>query len=258
MSIDWQHTHAAIWRDARQQLHPVSAIDPVSLDDLVGIDEQKRKLLENLQKFAQGKPANHVLLWGARGTGKSSLVKAAFNNQRNQGLRLLQLDQNDLRHLPDIVDDLRIADYRFVVFCDDLSFTTLDHSYKALKTLLEGTIEQPPPNVLFIATSNRRHLVPEYMQENLEARYDGGEIHQGETVEEKISLADRFGLWLSFYSLTQDEYLAIVDRLHTDSSCDIEVLHREALRFALARGVRSGRTAKQFHAAFNAAGTASD
>ncbi len=247
--IDWQRIHAAVWRRMRTRLQPVTALDPVALADLIGIDAQKQALLDNLQRFTRGVPANHMLLWGARGTGKSSLVKAAFNALRDQGLRLVQLDQEDLPYLPEIVDDLRVAAYRFIVFCDDLSFDAPDLSYKALKTLLEGTIEQPPANVLFVATSNRRHLLPEYMQENLEAQQRNGEIHPGESVEEKHSLADRFGLWLSFYALSQDEYLAIVDHVFADSSLPRQSLHRDALRFALARGVRSGRTARQFHAA---------
>jgi predicted AAA+ superfamily ATPase len=245
--IDWSQTHAAIWRQAKSYLRPVVHIDPIQLADLVGIDQQKQRLLDNTQRFIQQKPANNALLWGARGTGKSSLIKAVFNAYKEQGLRLIEVDKTDLISLPEIVDDIREMPQRFIIYCDDLSFENNETGYKPLKSVLEGSIELPPENVLLYATSNRRNLVPEFMQDNLASTHINGEVHYADAIEEKISLSDRFGLRLSFYSITQQAYLDIVASYFADYSGDEEQLRREALKFAAERGARSGRVAKQFY-----------
>jgi predicted AAA+ superfamily ATPase len=194
-------------------------------------------------------PANNVLLTGARGTGKSSLIKAVLNKFHRQGLRLIEVDKHDLIDLPDIVDQISDRTERFIIFCDDLSFEAAEAGYKALKVVLDGSISATSENVLIYATSNRRHLMPEYMQENLEYKHVGEEIHPGETSEEKISLSERFGLWVSFYPFDQDDYLGIVKHWLAELGCsprEIEATHEEALQWALSRGSRSGRVAWQF------------
>jgi predicted AAA+ superfamily ATPase len=257
MSIDWSQFPAAIWRAQKELLKPVSSIDPVGLDDLVGIDRQKTELVGNTERFLAGLPANNALLWGSRGTGKSSLIKAILNTYNKQGLRMIEVDKNDLVHLHDIVDDIRERSYRFVIYCDDLSFEANETGYKALKSVLEGSLELPPANVKIYATSNRRHILPEYMSENRASGLVEGELHYADAIEEKISLSDRFGLWLSFYPFTQDEYLAIVDSYFPDYSGEREELHRAALQFAQGRGARSGRTAKQFFNVYSGGETGS-
>jgi len=248
--IDWNATLAAIWRPRRGYLRPVQRVDPVRLDQLVGIETQKAALRRNTERFLNGLPANNALLWGARGTGKSSLIKALLNDYQQRGLRLIQVDKNDLVELPEIVDGICDLPQRFIVFCDDLSFEAGEAGYKELKSVLEGSVELPPDNVHVYATSNRRHLLPEYLEDNRGAKRVGDEIHMAEVVEEKISLSDRFGLWLSFYAVDQDEYLAIIDSYFPDYRGDRAELHRAAKQFALARGGRSGRVAKQFHHEF--------
>lgn len=249
--IDWRDTYAAIWRPRRDYLRPVRQLDAVKLSHLVGIDAQKQQLLANTERFIAGMPANNALLWGARGTGKSSLVKAVLNEYKDRSLRLIEVEKYDLVALPEIVDQIRELPYYFIIFCDDLSFDAADNSYKALKSALEGSIEAPPKNVLVYATSNRRHLLPESMADNLESRMVEGELHYADAIEEKISLSDRFGLWLSFYSVDQDTYLAMVDEYFKQFSGDRSQLHLEAKRFALSKGSRSGRTAKQFYNFFS-------
>jgi predicted AAA+ superfamily ATPase len=218
--------------------------------DLKEIEPQKEKIQLNTHQFVQGKPANNVLLTGARGTGKSSLIKACLNEYASQGLRLIEVDKADLVDLPDIVDLVSERPEKFIVFCDDLSFDEGEPGYKALKSILDGSIAATTPNVLIYATSNRRHLLPEYMKENLSYTHtEDGEVHPGEGVEEKISLSERFGLWVSFYPFTQNEYLTIVAQWL--SSFDvavpaIEAARAEALVWALERGSRSGRVAYQF------------
>jgi len=247
MSIDWNQRHAAIWRARKEFLRPVQHIDPISIDDLLGIDEQKKQLLQNTERFVNSVPANNALLWGARGTGKSSLIKAVFNHFREQGLRLVEVEKADLIFLPEIVDEIRDTEHRFLLFCDDLSFEADETHYKALKSVLEGSIELPPDNVLIYASSNRRHLVPETMQDNRNSGLVEGELYYADAIEEKISLSDRFGLWLSFYPANQDQYLTMVDHYFRDYKGDRHALHHAAKQFSQSKGgARSGRTAKQF------------
>lgn len=249
VDIDWSETLAAIWRSRRQTLRPVKRLDSIGLENLLGVERQKTLVVENTERFLRGEPANNTLLWGARGTGKSSLVKALLNTYAEQGLRVVQIDKEDLIDLPEIVDELREQPYHFIVFCDDLSFEDGDGTYKALKSILEGSIELPPENILIYATSNRRHLMPEYMSDNAGSKVVGTEIHHAEAIEEKVSLSDRFGLWLSFYAINQDQYLDIVDQLFSNVK-DRQALHSEAIRFATSKGGRSGRAAQQFYKAF--------
>jgi len=222
----------------------------IRLADLVEVDAQKERLLRNTAQFVAGHAANNVLLTGARGTGKSSLVKACLNEFASQGLRLIEVDKADLVDLPDLVDLVVDRPEKFIVFCDDLSFDDGEPGYKALKSILDGTVSQAADNVLIYATSNRRHLLPEYLKENLTYRHtEDGEVHPGEGVEEKISLSERFGLWVSFYPFSQDEYLAIVAqwlRGFGVSEADILACQQESLVWALERGSRSGRVAFQF------------
>lgn len=248
--IDWNTTYAAIWRQRKQYLRPVKQIDPVRLEQLLGIDSQKQQLTSNTERFLSGLPANNALLWGARGTGKSSLVKALLNAYKHRGLRIVEVDKQDLVYLPEIVDDIRDQPQRFVVYCDDLSFESGDTLYKPLKSVLEGSIELPPENVLFYATSNRRHLLPERMQDNLDTLLVDGEVHYSDAIEEKISLSDRFGLRLAFYPQHTDTYLDIVDSYFADYPGDRVQLHKAALDFAHQNAAKNGRTAKQFYNAF--------
>jgi len=252
MKIDWSNTAAAVWRARQDFLRPVKSVDPVTLDSLIGIDEQKRQLVRNTERFLSGQPVNNALLWGARGTGKSSLIKAILNEYQDRDLRLIEVFKNDLQNLPDIVDQIRDLEYRFIIYCDDFSFDEGDTSYIVLKTVLDGSIEAPPDNVVLYATSSRRHLMPEYMKDNLDSGVVDGELHYADAIEEKVSLSDRFGLWLSFYSPDQQGYLAIVDSYFADYQGDRSRLHEEAIRFAMRRASRSGRTAKQFFNAWSA------
>ena len=244
--MDWSGTWAAVWRPRGSGLRPVRRLDPVRLEDLLGIDAQKTELVRNTEAFLAGRPARNALLWGSRGTGKSSLIKALLNGYAPAGLRLIEMDKDDLVDLAEVVDALRELPQRFIVFCDDLSFETEETLYKHLKSVLEGSIELPPENVLVYATSNRRHLVAEPQSDNRDVELHGGELHFGDAVEERLSLADRFGLWLSFYPNSQTQYLAIVDHLFADFRGDREALRLAARQFALARASRSGRTARQF------------
>ena len=247
MTIDWHKIHAAIWRQQKQALRPVTAIDPITLEALVGIDRQIDELCRNTERFITSQPANNALLWGARGTGKSSLVKALLNEYHSNGLRLIQVYKEDLQHLPEIVDEIRELPQRFIIYCDDFSFEINETSYVGLKTVLEGSIEQPPDNILIYATSNRRHLLPETMQDNLDSKVVDGELHYSDAIEEKISLSDRFGLWLSFYQPNLEGYLQIVDSYFPDYPGDRNTLHEAARMFSMVRASKSGRTAKQFY-----------
>lgn len=246
---DWSAWAYRWTRDARQaQLRPVAHPQLQDLDELLGIERQKRELERNTRQFLAGLPANNALLWGARGTGKSSLVRALLGRYGTEGLRVIEVDRADLVDLPDIVSPLHGRAERFIVYADDLSFEADDASYKALKATIEGSLAAPPDNVLIYATSNRRHLLPEYQSENQQARAVDGEIHQAEAVEEKISLSERFGLWLSFHPFDQAQYLSIVESCLGRLNVDVATLEwREAaLRWALMRGSRSGRVAWQF------------
>jgi hypothetical protein len=246
---DWKAGTAFRWRKHGQagSLEVVRHPHTIRFADLRDIDEQKRRLRENTAQFVAGRPANNVLLTGARGTGKSSLVKAALGEFASKGLRLIEVDKRDLVDLPDIVDLIAERAERFVIFCDDLSFEANDAGYVPLKVALDGSIAGSAANVLIYATSNRRHLMPEFMDENLQARHLGGEIHPGETTEEKISLSERFGVWLSFYPFDQDQYLDIADHwVESLGGKADEASRRAALLWALERGSRSGRVAWQF------------
>jgi uncharacterized protein len=244
---DWT-AHAFRWRKPGL-LQAVRHPHRLNLDDLLNIEQQKAMLVQNTRQFMAGLPANNALLSGSRGTGKSSLVKALLTEFADQGLRLIEVDKPDLIDLPEIVAPLYDRPERFLLFTDDLSFEANEPGYKALKAMLDGSIAATPDNVLIVATSNRRHLMPEYMHENFEAQLMGGEIHQGEAVEEKISLSERFGLWLSFYSFNQDQYLKAVfhwlGRLNAPYA-EPNSIRPQALRWALQRGSRSGRVAHQF------------
>jgi hypothetical protein len=252
-AIDWKRTLAARWRkrDGRGFLQPVAHPHAITTDQLVAVDAQKRSIDQNTRQFVAGLPANNVLLTGSRGTGKSSLVKAMLARYAGKGLRLIEVDKADLADLPDIVERVEGDAHRFVIFCDDLTFDAGEGGYKALKVALDGSIAGAAANVLIYATSNRRHLLPESMAENLETRHIGDEVHPGESVEEKISLSERFGLWISFYPFSQDDYLAAVrgwlqaNGVKT-AARDEPAMLRDALQFALGRGSRSGRVASQY------------
>ncbi len=250
---DWGQ--AVAWRYRKRAgghgaLEPVRHVAAMSLQDLKEIDQQKEKIERNTRQFVEGRPANNVLLTGARGTGKSSLIRACLHAYAPQGLRLIEVDKADLTDLPDIVEVVAGRPEKFIVYCDDISFEEGDGSYKALKSILDGSVAASTPNVLVYATSNRRHLLPEYMKENLSYQHtEDGEVHPGEVIEEKISLSERFGLWVSFYPFSQDEYLAIVAQWLSSlgaSAEDITAARPQALVWALERGSRSGRVAYQF------------
>lgn len=239
----WRRQGASGWLESIHQPHRLR------LDDLCCIDQQRAEIDRNTRQFLAGRGANNVLLWGSRGTGKSSLIKALLSEYADRGLRLIEVDKDDLTHLPDILRLIDGRPERFILYCDDLSFEAGESGYKALKAALDGSLQAAPDNLLIYATSNRRHLLPEFQHENREARIVDGEIHQGEGVEEKISLSDRFGVWLSFYPFGQDQYLRVVrhwlGRLGVTIT-DPETVDRAALQWALRRGSRSGRTAWQF------------
>lgn len=251
---DWNASVAFRWRktaglNARGWLQAVRHVHRMRLADLQGIGSQIATVEQNTRQFLEGRPANNVLLTGARGTGKSSIVKGLLNKYHKQGLRLVEVEKNDLVDLPAITDLVAGRRERFLVFCDDLSFHGAEDGYIALKVALDGSISTTSENVLIYATSNRRHLMPEYMTENLETRYVGDEIHPGETVEEKISLSERFGLWVSFYPFDQDEYLDIVAHWLQTLGCgprEAAAAREAALQWSLQRGSRSGRIAYQF------------
>ena len=246
-SIAWRYRKRASGHGA---LEPVRQVAVMRLEDLKEIDAQKEKVQRNTEQFVAGKTANNVLLTGARGTGKSSLIRACLNSYAVRGLRLIEVDKADLTDLPDIVEVVSDRPEKFIIYCDDLSFEEGEGGYKALKSILDGSVAASTPNVLVYATSNRRHLLPEQMKDNLSyTTSNDGEIHPGEVVEEKISLSERFGLWVSFYPFSQDEYLTIVAQWLSAlgvAPADIESARPQALVWALERGSRSGRVAYQF------------
>ena len=253
--IDWSRCAAANWRRhaLSGSLEPLPASDAIQLEELLGIDQQKQLVEENTRQFLRGYPVNNILLWGSRGTGKSSLIRALLNRYLDQGLRIIQVDKDDLTSLPAIFSQIKDQPYRFVVFCDDLSFEGGEKSYKVLKSALDGTVYAAPPNTLIYVTSNRRYLMPEYATDNLGGKMVNNEVHYGEGVEEKISLADRFGLWVAFHAFSQEQYLQVVRQC-------LEILCREqqisldwggeveeaAIAWSHEKSKRCGRTALQF------------
>lgn len=250
---DWSASIAFRYRkrgSGHGVLDPVRHVAAMKLEQLREIDPQKEKIQRNTEQFVRGLPANNVLLTGARGTGKSSLIRACLHTYAEQGLRLIEVDKSDMTDLPDIVEVVSQRPEKFIIFCDDLSFEDGEGGYKALKSILDGSVSAATPNVLIYVTSNRRHLLPEYMKDNLSYQpSEDGEIHPGEVVEEKISLSERFGLWVSFYPFSQDEYLSIVAQWLSSLGVPraaIEAAQPEALVWALERGSRSGRVAYQF------------
>jgi predicted AAA+ superfamily ATPase len=254
-AINWTKTSAANWRrhSFAGYLEPIEYIEDTRLDDLVGIDGQKQVLEKNTRQFLRGYPANNVLLWGSRGTGKSSVVRALLNKYADEGLRIVQVDKNDLDYLSDIFSQIGKQPYRYIILCDDLSFEPGDPGYKILKSVLDGSVYASPKNVLIYVTSNRRHLLPEFFTDNLGAKMVHNEIHHGEAVEEKISLSDRFGLWVPFYVFKQDLYLEIVQktiaRLCVENQIEPqwdEDLSKAAIKWSHEKSKRCGRTALQF------------
>ena len=253
--IDWNSSHAANWRrhSFAGYLESIATIEDIHLEDLFGIDNQKKLLEDNTRQFLAGYPANNVLLWGTRGTGKSSLVRALLHRYAPRGLRVIQVDKTDLIHLPDIVDEIKNQPYKFIIFSDDLSFEIGESSYKMLKSALDGSVYAPPENVLIYVTSNRRHLLPEYESDHLGGKYVRGELQQSEAMEEKVSLSDRFGIWVGFYAFSQDRYLDAV-RLNVAREArerKVEIpwtkeLERDAIQWSHDKSKRCGRTAYQF------------
>jgi predicted AAA+ superfamily ATPase len=239
------------WKKDRyfSELEAITDLDQIDLDDLLHIDRQKTTLVQNTKQFLEDLPANNALLWGPRGTGKSSLVRALLNGYVNRGLRLIEVDRHDLIDLPEIIERIKSEKFKFIIYCDDLSFNEDDETYRALKTVLDGSVRATPTNVLIYATSNRRHLLPENQQDNQKSQVINGELHLDEAIEEKISLSERFGLWLSFHPLDQNRYLDIVNHWLAAFGADEnqrQDAKKEALQWALSRGSRSGRSANQF------------
>lgn len=254
-TIDWEICHAANWRrhSFSGYLEPVESVDPIRLDDLLGIEEQKQIVDENTRQFLAGYPANNTLLWGTRGTGKSSLIRAILNQYAPEGLRIIQVDKTDLIHLPDIVDVIKRLPYRFIIFSDDVSFEVGESSYKMLKSALDGAVYAPPANVLIYVTSNRRHLLPEFETDNRGAMLINNEMHHGEAIEEKISLSGRFGLWIGFHPFSQKQYVSVtrqwVDILFARQGSSLvwdDAAEAAAIQWGYDKGDNSGRIAYQF------------
>ena len=254
-AVDWAVSHAANWRrhSFSGYLEPVDSVEQISLDDLLGIEEQKRVVVENTRQFLAGYPANNTLLWGTRGTGKSSLIRAMLNNYTDQGLRIVQVDKTDLIHLPDIVDCIKRLPYRFIIFSDDVSFEVGESSYKMLKSALDGAVYAPPDNVLIYVTSNRRHLLPEFETDNRGAMLINNEMHHGEAIEEKISLSGRFGLWIGFHPFSQEQYINVtrqwVNKLFARQGSHLawnDEARAAAIQWGYDKGDNSGRIAYQF------------
>jgi len=253
--INWQECLAANWRQRPLSgyLEPLPSVDPIGLDDLLGIDQQKQLLEENTRQFLADFPANNVLLWGSRGTGKSSVVRALLNRYGREGLRIIQVDKDDLPSLPDIFSQIATLPYHFIIFCDDLSFESGEKGYKVLKSALDGSVYAAPTNTLIYVTSNRRYLLPEYQTDNLGSKMVNNEVHHGEGVEEKISLADRFGLWVAFHVFSQEQYLNVVrqcmNTLAGENRLDLPwnaEVQGEAIAWSHKKSKRCGRTAFQF------------
>lgn len=245
----WEAAHAFRWDHPQRRLMPVNNFQRIRLADLSGIAQQKQRIQQNTLQFVRGGTANNVLLSGARGTGKSSLVKALLNEYAAQGLRVIQIDKQGLVDLPRIVELVQGRAERFILYCDDLSFNADEDGYQTLKAALDGDLVAFSDNLLIYATSNRRHLMPDYMSDNLATQHEGNEIHPAESVEEKVSLSERFGLWISFYPFSQDEYLEVAAHWlqhHGWQGGMNESVRRACLQWSLARGSRSGRVAGQF------------
>lgn len=252
-SIDWENIYAAKWRyhGSYSTFHPIRNIDTFELDDLLEIDRQKTSLINNTELFSRELPANNALLWGARGTGKSSLIHAILQKYRSKGLRLVEVEKHHLTEIGVLAELLGALPFKFIVFCDDLSFDALDFSYKDLKSALEGSVMTATTNILLYVTSNRRHLITELHLDNEQA--NSGDLHEAEAIEEKISLSDRFGLWLAFHPFDQEQYLRVayhwLKKLAGNHQIDVDLsaeTRKQALQWALNRGVRSGRTAAHF------------
>ncbi len=257
--MNWSRFHAANFRrhSLAGQLEPVPNVEDIQLSDLLGIDEQKQVIERNTQQFLRGLPANNVLLWGTRGTGKSSLVRALLRAYAPEGLRIIQVDKDDLIHLPTIVDQIRDEPYRFIIFSDDVSFEVGESSYKMLKSALDGSVYAPPANVLIYVTSNRRHMLPEFETDNRGALLVNNEIHHGEAVEEKISLSGRFGLWIGFHAFSKEQYLSVarlwIEKLCASRNAELPwtaEAEQAAIAWSLQKGDRSGRIAYQFASAW--------
>jgi predicted AAA+ superfamily ATPase len=254
-AIDWSLCHAANWRrhSFSGYLEPVESIEAICLEDLLGIEKQKRTVEENTLQFLAGYPANNTLLWGTRGTGKSSLIRAILNRYAAEGLRIVQVDKTDLIHLPDIVDTIKRLPYRFIIFSDDVSFEVGESSYKMLKSALDGAVYAPPENVLIYVTSNRRHLLPEFETDNRGAMLINNEMHHGEAIEEKISLSGRFGLWIGFHPFSQKQYVSVsrqwVEKLFARQGSSFtwdDEAEAAAIQWGYDKGDNSGRIAYQF------------
>lgn len=254
-AIDWTNCNAANWRrhSFSGYLEAVESIEQISLDDLLGIEKQKLEVEDNIRQFLAGYPANNTLLWGTRGTGKSSLIRAILNRYAEQGLRIVQVDKNDLIHLPDIVDCIKRLPYRFIIFSDDVSFEVGESSYKMLKSALDGAVYAPPDNIMICVTSNRRHLLPEYETDNRGAMLVNNEMHYGEAIEEKISLSGRFGLWIGFHPFTQEQYITVteqwVNKLFVKQGSKLrwtKEARAAATQWGYDKGDNSGRIAYQF------------
>ena len=255
VEIDWRLCYAANWRrhSFSGYLEAVDGIEQIALDDLFGIEKQKQEVENNIRQFLAGYPSNNTLLWGTRGTGKSSLIRAVLNHYAADGLRIVQVDKNDLIHLPDIVDAIKRLPYRFIIFSDDVSFEVGESSYKMLKSALDGAVYAPPDNIMICVTSNRRHLLPEYETDNRGAMLVNNEMHYGEAIEEKISLSGRFGLWIGFHPFTQDQYVTVthqwVDKLFVKQGSNLrwtEETRAASIQWAYDKGDNSGRIAYQF------------
>lgn len=255
LEIDWSVCYAANWRrhSFAGYLEPVESIEQITLDDLLGIEKQKQEVEENIRQFLAGYPANNTLLWGTRGTGKSSLIRAVLNHYSAEGLRIVQVDKNDLVHLPDIVDSIKRLPYRFIIFSDDVSFEVGESSYKMLKSALDGAVYAPPDNVLICVTSNRRHLLPEFETDNRGAMLVNNEMHHGEAIEEKISLSGRFGLWVGFHPFNQEQYISVtrqwVEKLFARQGSPLswnDEARLAAIKWGYDKGDNSGRIAYQF------------
>jgi len=253
--IDWKECHAANWRrhSFAGFLDPVPEIEGIRLDDLLGIEKQKQVLVQNTEQFLNKYPANNVLLWGTRGTGKSSVVRALLNRYAPEGLRIIQVDKDDLVHLPDIVDSIKQEPYRFIIFSDDVSFEVGEVGYKMLKSALDGSVYAPPENTRIYVTSNRRHLLPEYETDNRGAMLVNNEVHHGEATEEKISLSGRFGLWIGFHPFSQEQYVEVVRQwvMKLSRQCNVAPVwdrdgEKAAIEWAYGKGDNSGRIAYQF------------